>query len=819
MHRRDPIFLAIGLLLPLLATAPVTHAARIGPHLKHLMAFRDGRLPADAPFAPRSVRTDHVRLYVEFLTPPSSEILARLTARGVKFNRLPGSGEPAHVGRIYSVRVPWSRLPALLEDPAVDRVDAVERRLTAPTMDLSMPAVDWDEGRFMPQDGTDGLTGRGQLIALFDTSVDIYHPALFKPDGGLYRWLDVDGDGLLTPGIDAVDLDGSGTATEDETLGLLENALFDVQYGPLVDGVLDVDQDWLFADTNGNGARDFGPDAGFGENDLAYGEPLFFVDDTDGNGLADPSEYLVRLGTSKVAGAMDGDSAVTIHTRGINLLSISEDTYPHGTSVAGILVGDVPGRRFVGVAPDADLLVINNEAAGVDLVYAMSWARSQGADVMLYSFGNWIGEFLDGTSVVEQAVTERADNGIPQVCPAGNIGNNNKHGYAVCPQDSETLASFFVDGSFNISAVYLTALWRQTLPELTFEIEFISANGISPNSPVTVEAGTVQHNDEGDIVSAISNESATQTSMLDMVLYHQEDGVPVPMYEGIYTVRITNTGDSTARVHLFLGDDRTTWAGGATWIDSEGIAPGVVADPTYSVTSPATADKCIVVASFATRQRDVLGDLSTFSSRGPRVDEEPLLDIAAPGNYDVWAPTSSAATYFDASVNAYPAYPYASSWLFGGTSAAAPHVAGTAALLRQVDENFTHDDIEAALRAGAVADTFTGEVPNEAWGAGKLDVLSAVRAVDDVPPEFSVLVDRHPILANYLMVTIVPSERLAEPPTLYSTTTTVGEVLPVGNDLYVSTFRAPGSGSTVALAVTGVDLAGNVGTLSRSYAY
>ncbi len=819
MMRHREHLLLIGLLLTSFAATPQARAARLGPHLKFLLSFRDGRLPQDAPFAPRSVHAHDVRLYLEFRTPPSGATMARLEARGVVFNRLPDTGEPAHVGTIYSVRIPWSILPRVQADPAVARLEAVERRLTAPAMDLSMPAIDWSDGRYVPQDGTDGLTGRGQLIALFDTSVDVYHPALFKPDGGLFRWLDTDGDGVLTPGVDAVDLDGNGVAGEDEVLGLLENAMFDVQYGPLADGSLDTDQDWLFADTNGNGERDYGPDAGYGETDPAFGEPLFIVDDTDADGVADPTEYLVALGTSKVAGAMDGESTLTVHTRGVNLLSMAEDTYPHGTSVAGILAGDVPGRRFVGVAPEADLLVIDNEAPGVDLVYAMNWAKSKGADVMLYSFGNWIGEYLDGTSLVEQAVTEKADNGIPQVCPAGNIGLNNKHGYAVSPPDGDALAIFFVDQTFNVSTVYLTALWREEQPELTFEVEFISSNGISPNSPVIVVEDSVETNGEGDFVSAIRSTSSTGTNMMDMTLYHQEGDDTELLYEGLYTVRIANAGISTAKLHLFLGDDRTTWTGGATWITSEGTSPGAVADPSYSVTSPATADKCIVVGSYATRQQEVLGNLSTFSSRGPRIDQEPLLDITAPGNYDVWAPASAAATYFDASINAWPNYPYASSWLFSGTSAAAPHVAGTAALLRQIDENFTHDDIETAIRNGAIADGFTGEVPNASWGMGKLDVGGAIQAVDDVPPEFSVLVDRHPILANYLMVTIVPSERLAGPPQLESTTESAGEVISAGNDIYFSTFPAPDNGSSVALSVTGVDLAGNTGVVSRSYTF
>jgi hypothetical protein len=59
-----------------------------------------------------------------------------------------------------------------------------------------------------------------------------------------------------------------------------------------------------------------------------------------------------------------------------------------------------------------------------------------------------------------------------------------------------------------------------------------------------------------------------------------------------------------------------------------------------------------------------------------------------------------------------------------GTSMAAPHVTGAIALMLQRNPALTHDQIKAILLANARGDAFTGVVPNNEYGYGKLDVLA-----------------------------------------------------------------------------------------------
>lgn len=116
-----------------------------------------------------------------------------------------------------------------------------------------------------------------------------------------------------------------------------------------------------------------------------------------------------------------------------------------------------------------------------------------------------------------------------------------------------------------------------------------------------------------------------------------------------------------------------------------------------------------------------IGDqLSGFTSRGPVMDFDRNImlkpDITAPGDTIT---STSAGTGNRAET-------------IGGTSMAAPHVAGAAALLRQKNPTWTPAQIKAALMNTATHDLYTG--PNQTGdnyglsriGAGRLDIQNAI---------------------------------------------------------------------------------------------
>ncbi len=120
-----------------------------------------------------------------------------------------------------------------------------------------------------------------------------------------------------------------------------------------------------------------------------------------------------------------------------------------------------------------------------------------------------------------------------------------------------------------------------------------------------------------------------------------------------------------------------------------------------SVTRPATAESAIAVG--AVNRVDL--DLAAFSSRGPTVDGRVKPDLVGPNGVSTSAISG-----------------------FSGTSAAAPHAAGVAALvIDSVNGSIDHERLRRSLRESATR--LADDGPNNRTGYGLVNATGAVRAV------------------------------------------------------------------------------------------
>jgi hypothetical protein len=275
----------------------------------------------------------------------------------------------------------------------------------------------------------------------------------------------------------------------------------------------------------------------------------------------------------------------------------------------------------------------------------------------------------------------------------------------------------YVSATGNDAEEYYEAQFQTTIPSFTGrEVHNFgaAAGGLDfPANTLQLSAGEqvvvhLQWNDpfgasSNDYDMLLTNEDFTLTlATADLV----QDGNDNPQEQLIYR----NTGDSTITVQLvvvkFAGEGRRikmfVFGPSAQYVTPRGSVFGHPA-----VTS--------VVAAGAIRASDPgLDTIESFSSQGPVFiafpvqEQRPKPDLTAIDGVSVTGAGGFSTTFF-------------------GTSAAAPHVAGIAALLKSADSQPSRDTVINAMKSSAVDLGAPGR--DDIYGAGRVDALAAFNAL------------------------------------------------------------------------------------------
>lgn len=689
-------------LLPLFAALSTSSPGHVSPRL--LYPKQVGVLRAAVRFEEAVTTTDLHRL-------------ARSGARPVEL----AVGGFGVVGRVVAVDVGQRDLAKAAAVPGVLRIEPVIPPIRVAPLDVTHRKVGALYAWHPPAETFERYAGEGVVLADHEGGWNIFHPDFFRPDGGFHDFEDRDGDGRAGAG-DGVDLDRDGRfeATLSLLEGLRENRyLGEERYGA---PGYQPDVDWLYVDENGNGTRDFGPS--FTEDTPALGEPIFIGDDVNDNAHLDGGEKLLRLGTSKVrAVVVDG----TQYTRGQNLTSypVNGDV-SHGTGALGIAAGGaVRLRRYTGVAPDADLVLVDVE----DPVVGLATARALGVHVSFYEW-NSPADLQDGSGPFEVAMTDAAAAGMVQVAAAGNLAGSDHVMELGGLQGSVERVQLTTDGLgvHAYRAFWLNIYWHGPLSAASIALEGSSTGRVEITGAFT--EGVL----DGIGVSVWAEETAAGNARILVVA--SNDGGVLP--ETSLTVEVTPNAP-IARLRGLLFDDSAGWGKGVSWLSKQTDAGTAL--------MPSTADSVIAVAAYGGRHDLTpigwggIDERRNYSGMGPRIDGSPQVDISAPDDP------------YSAAFSGDPDVFYGS---FGGTSGALPHVAGSAAVVLSSGVPYSHQAVEQLLTTTARTDALTGEAFSEAFGHGKVDLGRAIFGESDTfpsPPMLQVTGPEMPVAGRPFAIT------------------------------------------------------------------
>ncbi|WP_169718941.1 S8 family peptidase [Aequorivita capsosiphonis] len=438
-----------------------------------------------------------------------------------------------------------------------------------------------------------------------------------------------------------------------------------------------------------------------------------------------------------------------------NAPRLTMDRFGHGTATTGIICGNGSGTsdgQFHGVAPKATILSIKitqdyfppfNGLPGQDpfwnpsyIAIALQFASDKIAElglpsVTLMNLGS-IGGPSDGSSVYSRAIDQYVQNGHTFVCGIGDDGGGDNYAAGTISQGQtiEHLVKKEVGGNLRFDLWYsendrFTVSFER--PNGSVEGPFAAPTG--PNDYVDRNLGDIFMAHRGKNQDIWGSDSDRRELLVD---FSGATGVYKVILQGA-TISADGEFYSTLNPANFAVSNKflSYVVPGHSINDFATSTLNIV--PTDYVISEGWYDLDGVFRHFTGQGNP--GEIWPGSSEGPTQDGRLAPDFATPGEIAFCA--ASPDTYYSRSRNILV---QGGNGLYGiqnAVSAAAPLATGIMALMLEVKPNLTPAEIKPVLRNSCRTDSFTGTVPNNTWGYGKLDALLAIQntinlGVDDL---------------------------------------------------------------------------------------
>ena len=338
------------------------------------------------------------------------------------------------------------------------------------------------------------------------------------------------------------------------------------------------------------------------------------------------------------------------------------------------------------------------------------------ANIVTMSYGGF-NTYNDGSEEECQAVDYAFNKGALVFISAGNEADGGLH-------YSGTVTA-------NITTDYIKVnVGPATQTLLYFYLDWFDGKGTSNNLDISLYDANKR-----EMLSNVSrSQEAESPRGTESELVYSNSYISGP---GTYYLKVKNNANSDQFFHVYSFSSDVTFEN---------------ADPDYTINSPAAADNAIAVASYVTRPswtdytgrpwaysiNKTVGNISSFSSHGPRIDGTKKPDIAAPGQGVIsardkivtWPGSEDDYVIDNDGIN--DGKGPADYVLSQGTSMACPIAAGAAALLMQSNSSLKGNP-ESVRNALFQTASNNGE-QNNTDGYGHLNVLNALNYIASTTP-------------------------------------------------------------------------------------
>jgi minor extracellular serine protease Vpr len=377
------------------------------------------------------------------------------------------------------------------------------------------------------------------------------------------------------------------------------------------------------------------------------------------------------------------------------------DTNGHGTEVAGIIAAD---GKMQGIAPKAKILAYRVSATGESvssdlIVKAIERAVQDGADIINISLG------VNRTNdKIEDAINHAVNSGVVVVAAAGNSG-----------PDPKTIGSPGKDPhAITVGATYnnLTASLVATLQIDGKRLEVLPMVGTEPLSQ-PIESQIV-FGKYGRVADLKDIDAAGKILLIERGSDNKDELI-------YFSEKEKNSANAGAKAIIVYNNEPGIFLG-----DLKNKLEGPDYKPRIPAVSMSREDGLHLKSMLENKTIGILNAfyhpdfVSFFSSRGPVSPFYIKPDLVAPG---VFVNTTSILGGYN---------------FTSGTSFAAPHVSGAAAILLQKNKNLTPQDVASIISTTAdpITDTFGTRFTQETSGVGRLNITKAFNANTIILPHF-----------------------------------------------------------------------------------